>query len=295
MPTIEFTAYSEDTVKNFKPVLAQRVKPDWWKRMRVQELVQGQHVHTIRACPAMDDWTKMGWYLLANRDIGVINGNNPTDDDDVKFTTMDFEGLSYNSSTHPHSQMGNVFNYMEPHEAPIKDAFKMKNPWNIVTPKGYSCFYLDPFLHQNKFFKTWQGIIDTDSFNKNIDNAQIIFYPVVSHSFIIKKGTPLCQIIPFKRDEWKGSYQLRDHEEYMKVESNITSPYDSDDPTKRPMPEWNRENPRDGMKFSLGSYRKHGYWAEKSKFFKEDAPPPECPIHKDETQTEMDFDIEEPK
>ena len=116
MPTIEFTTYSEDTVKNFKPVLAASVKPDWWKRMRVQEIVQGQPVHTIRACPAMDDWTKMGWYLIANRDIGVINGVNSTDDDDVKFTTVDFTAEGYNSSTHPLVQFGNVFNYLEPHD-----------------------------------------------------------------------------------------------------------------------------------------------------------------------------------
>lgn len=292
MPTIEFTAYSEDTVKNFKPVLASAVKPDWWKRMRVQELVQGTTVQTIRACPAMDDWTKMGWYLCANRDIGVINGANPNDDDDTRYTTVDFDGEGYNSATHPAIQMGNVFNYLEPHEAPIKDAFKMKNPWNIKTPKGFSCFYLDPFMHQNKYFKTWQGIIDTDTFNTNIDNAQIIFYPVVNHSFVIEKGTPLCQIIPFRRDEWVGSYQLRDHEQFMLSESNITSPYDSDDLTNRPMTEWNRLHPeKDGMKFHLGAYRRYGYWAEKSKFFKEDGPPPECPMHeKDEDQIVMEFE-----
>ena len=292
MPTIEFTTYSEDTVKNFKPVLAASVKPDWWKRMRVQEIVQGQPVHTIRACPAMDDWTKMGWYLIANRDIGVINGVNSTDDDDVKFTTVDFTAEGYNSSTHPLVQFGNVFNYLETHDAPIKDAFKMRNPWNIKTPKGYSCFYLDPFMHQNKYFRAFQGIIDTDTFNNNIDNAQIIFYPIVQDSFIIKKGTPLCQIIPFKRDEWVGSYQLRDHEEYMKMESNITSPFDSDDLTARPMPEWNRlaaEGTDNSVKFHLGSYRRYGYWTEKSKLFNEGEPPAECPMHKDEKQLEMDL------
>ena len=70
--------------------------------------------------------------------------------------------------------MGNAFEYMGD-DGPVKDAFKMRNPWNIVTPPGYSTLYLDPFLFQNKFFATWQGIIDTDTFNSNMDNAQIIF------------------------------------------------------------------------------------------------------------------------
>ena len=44
------------------------------------------------------------------------------------------------------------------------------------------------------------------------------------------------------------------------------------------------------MKFHLGAYRRYGYWAEKSKLYKEDGPPPECPMHeKDEDQIEMDL------
>ena len=42
--------------------------------------------------------------------------------------------------------------------------------------KGYSTYYVDPFLFQNEYFATWQGIIDTDEFNVNQDNSQIIFY-----------------------------------------------------------------------------------------------------------------------
>ena len=41
MPTIDFQTYSEDTVKNFKPVLAKSVQPDWWKKAKVAEVVNG--------------------------------------------------------------------------------------------------------------------------------------------------------------------------------------------------------------------------------------------------------------
>ena len=69
----------------------------------------------------------------------------------------------------------------------------MKAPWNIITPPGYSCLYLDPFLFQNKYFATWQGMIDTDAFNVNMDNSQIIFYPKTNNHFTIKEGTPLVK------------------------------------------------------------------------------------------------------
>ena len=29
----------------------------------------------------------------------------------------------------------------------------------------------------------------------------------------------------------------------------------------------------------MGAYRKEGYWQEKGKNFKQDNPPPECPMH----------------
>ena len=177
MPTIEFTTYNTETVRDSRPVLAKKVTPEWWKQVKVNMDVHGNKVQTIRSCPAMDDWLKSGWLLVSCRDIEVIKA----DHSDTKYTTA--RTGTFGSPSHPNVQTANAFEYMGA-EGPVKDAFKMKNPWNIVTPKGYSCMYLDPFLHQNKHFATWQGIIDTDTFNKNMDNAQIIFYPKVDHSFI---------------------------------------------------------------------------------------------------------------
>ena len=74
----------------------------------------------------------------------------------------------------------------------------------IETPKGTSCYYLDPFLFDNPYLSTWQGIIDTDKFNQITTNNQLIFYPKVNESFIITKGTPLVQIVPFVRYPWKS-------------------------------------------------------------------------------------------
>lgn len=294
MPTIEFTCYNSNTVKYFKPVLAKTVLPDWWKTMKIQEMTRFTRQHTIRSCPAMDDWVKSGWYLLANKDIRVICGKDRDgqDTDHESFVTEDIEGTGYSSPPHPREQFGNVFNFLGKNRAPIRDAFKMKNPWNIITPKGYSCFYIDPFLHQNEFFATWPGIIDTDKFNKNMDNAQIIFYPKVDHSFTILKGTPLCQIIPFKREKWVASYQFRDVDDYIKNLSHVTSEQKNMD--ERPMIEHKRMQP-DSNVFKAGPYRKYGYWSEKGQYFKEESPPPECPFHKteesSEIQLEFDFDV----
>lgn len=296
MPTIDFHTYNTETLKNFKPVLAKDVIPDWWKKQKVGELVNGTLQQTIRACPAMDDWLKMGWYLVANRDMEILLGTSRgSADGTVWAAAIDTEAGKWikddASSSHPSTQTSDAFSYLGTGEnPPIKDAFKMKNPWNIKTPKGYSCFYLDPFLHQNKYFSTWQGIIDTDEFNVNEDNAQIIFYPKVDHSFIIKKGTPLCQVIPFKREEWVGTYSVKTPESYIKNLSDVTKDIDNIS-----MIQAIREadtgqsagHGEDSVK-SVGPYKKLKLWKPKQKFFNEESPPPECPFHVSEDKPAPD-------
>ena len=71
MPTIDFTTFNEDSLRDFKPVLAKNLLPDWWKKMKVNQAIRGKFVQTIRACPAMHDWTKSGWYIVSNRDMRV--------------------------------------------------------------------------------------------------------------------------------------------------------------------------------------------------------------------------------
>lgn len=278
MPTIEFNTYNEQTLKDVKPVLAKSVSPDWWKQMKFSEYNRGNLITTIRACPAMDDWLKSGWYVLANRDIEVImyDGQSVTKE---TLESGERHGPRIVSPSHPSNQALGSFEYLGKN-APVKDAFKMRNPWNVKTPPGYSCFYLDPFLFQNEYFATWQGIIDTDKFNTNQDNSQIIFYPKVNHSFIIKKGTPMCQIIPYKRDTWTATYQLRSTKNWFNNESVHTMTDEN-----RSITDLNRltkYNDQNKSFNKMGPYRNEGYWKEKGQFYSEDNPPPECPFHRPE-------------
>ena len=92
-------------------------------------------------------------------------------------------------------------------------SFKFKMDFLIETPKGTSCYYLDPFLFDNPNFTTWQGVIDTDNFNQLTTNNMIICYPKSDEHFIITKGTPLVQIVPFVRYPWKHTIEYLSPEE----------------------------------------------------------------------------------
>ena len=281
MPTIDFIAHNENAYRDFKPILAKSISPDWWKNAKVAMHVKGLFTKTIRSCPAMDDWLKSGWYITANRDIEVLMYEEQSATRELKEDGDRFPPY-ISSPSHPTHQVLGSFEYLG-ENAPVKDAFKMRNPWNIKTPPGYSCFYLDPFLFQNEYFATWQGIIDTDKFNTNQDNSQIIFYPKVNHSFTIKKGTPMCQIIPYKRDTWTATYQLRSTKNWFNNESHHTLLDEN-----RTGGDWGREQKYRGENednpTKMGPYRLEGYWKEKSKFYSEENPPPECPFHNQEKE-----------
>lgn len=317
MPTIEFTAYNDKTLKESRPILASKIQPEWWKKLKINEIVRGDKQQTIRACPAMQDWLTMGYYLLAEEDVFVQIGTDMYDDSGKKAKAHSFNDPKIGSSSHPDTQFGNAFEPEKRDGLPVKDAFKFRNPWNIKTPDGYSCLYLDPFLHQNNFFSTWPGIIDTDKFNINMDNAQIIFYPKVNHSFVIKKGTPLVQIIPFRREEWSSSAQIKDPKTFVDNLSDHTSEYqdkhavslhikyaEKQEEAERHMGENVGKSVQAAINEAnlledagLGPYRKLGMHVPKTKLYKKSENeleiPKECPMHgktKEEIQLELDLD-----
>ncbi|BAQ90099.1 putative Deoxyuridine 5'-triphosphate nucleotidohydrolase [uncultured Mediterranean phage uvMED] len=85
---------------------------------------------------------------------------------------------------------------------------KFHNPWVIETPKNYSCYFMSPLNRMEKRFKLFDGVVDTDRYYNNIN------FPFIwtggDGEFLIEKGTPLVQVIPFKRDVFKREVGLVD-------------------------------------------------------------------------------------
>lgn len=288
MPTIEFRTFETEAYELFKPVLAKSFMPDWWKKMKVQSIHRNLKTQTIRSCPAMHDWLTMGWYMISCVDI-MIDVDESTYPN-KRFYAKEIEpqkGQKYASASHGSNQVHDYFTYLGA-DGPVKDAFKLRAPWNIKVPQGYSIMHIDPFMFQNKHFATWQGIIDADGFNVNMDNAQIIFYPKTDEPFIIPKNTPLVQIIPFKRDEWHATYLLAE-------EPYIYEEVASEKSAQRGQDMWKYRATSKGKDvdeaLNIGGYRSAGIWQEKGQFFSED----ECPFHKkkedDSPETQLELDV----
>lgn len=76
---------------------------------------------------------------------------------------------------------------------------KFHNYWSIRTPPGWSCLFLPPLNRPNPVFECLAGVVDTD------DYPALIHFPFFATApdgvYPIPAGTPLVQVIPFRRDD----------------------------------------------------------------------------------------------
>ena len=71
--------------------------------------------------------------------------------------------------------------------------------WSIKTPKGYSCLFVQPF-HRESIFTIMPGVVDTDLYTGPVNFPFVLNDP--NFEGLIPRGTPIAQVIPFKRDDW---------------------------------------------------------------------------------------------
>lgn len=97
---------------------------------------------------------------------------------------------------------------------------KWMNPWGIKTPKGYSCLFTQP-MHRESPFSVLPGIVDTDKYN----NAVNIIFTLKDPKFegVISAGTPIVQVIPFKRNSW--NYKISKDKTEAKKTENLRNTY----------------------------------------------------------------------
>jgi hypothetical protein len=101
-----------------------------------------------------------------------------------------------------------------------ENIWSLTSPWIITTPPGYSCLYTMPFNHPITNMHFISGIVDTDM------HSTMVNFPFVwtSNSWegLIPSGTPLIQVIPFRRDSFKADI------EYLQVDDRpIIEAYNS--------------------------------------------------------------------
>jgi hypothetical protein len=223
MKNIEFILIDSQYSWVDKPIPAINSLPEWYKKMpafandepklRVGNRATNQ---TVKRCvPYMEAMTA-GYYITLPTDVLV---------------SKDKEGNSHITwLTQTDIIVSNdpfqVSNIDVPKEYELL-SFKFINRFIIKTPPGYSSLLVHPINRVDLPFLSFSGIVDTDT-----HDVAINFPFIIRKDFegVIKKGTPIIQIIPIKRDDWKASTEkvLSYPEHFVRTEkyfSHITRAY----------------------------------------------------------------------
>jgi hypothetical protein len=173
-----------------KPVPASTMVPAWYKE--TDSYVDGvkspsgagKTKATIKRCMPVFDAISAGYLILLPADVWVS-----IRDGEQYFEWANFDLLAF----HPIEQA-------PLHPAKNQYAYpKWNNYWSIETPKGYSVQIIQP-MHRESVFTILPGIVDTDRYNPPINFPMVINDP--KFEGMIPKGTPIAQVIPFKRENW---------------------------------------------------------------------------------------------
>lgn len=188
---ITFTNTTEFTMTGYEPQPAKKIIPEWYKvldsYMNKNKIPngEGKSQSTIKKCMPVFDAITAGYIIFSPVDVYVSK----------KDDAFWYEWPSENPLTfHPIQQAPT-------HPASNGQDFpKWLNPWAIQTPKGYSTLFVPP-LHRESPFTILEGIVDTDTYTNNVHFPFVI--TKLDFEGLIPAGTPIAQVIPFKRDKWE--------------------------------------------------------------------------------------------
>ena len=161
---------------------------------------------TVKTCiPVLDSLT-MGYIIPFDQDYLV----NPVGDDfSVVPANREQEDFGY----HNKAQLPEEWKKLAG-----ENAGKFVNKWLIKTPPGYSCMFIKPMNRIETRFEIIAGVVDTDVYINGIN------FPFILHKrdeqFIIKKGEPMVQVIPFRRESykmWSGFYFEKLHAKTIRL------------------------------------------------------------------------------
>jgi len=190
---VEFFEFSELVEEKFYPKPAKDVLPEWWRSMpsyreRAEELeAQGEAGSTGKRCVPILDSMITGYVLFLPTDISVEEH-----DGDLWFEPAFLPFIDY----HPKEQIGTHPMFPEGWTR----VPKFQNTFGIKTPEGYSCLFKTP-SHHDLPFTLFDGVVDTDTFNLPVGLPFVLNDP--EWRGIIPAGTPIAQVIPFKREVWE--------------------------------------------------------------------------------------------
>jgi hypothetical protein len=167
-------------------VEARRVIPEFLKKQ-----IKTDREAKFARCPGMFDLAQAGYLVTAPMDIHIKANK---------------QGVSIKVENCPQLMAPTKMEYalvegMINFKDTVKpQVWKIPMPWAVYAKKGYSAQVLDArmhFPHTDKMF-IYPGVVDYEDFH----SINLIFSITEECEFTIWAGTPILQVIPFKRESF---------------------------------------------------------------------------------------------
>ncbi|PND26182.1 DUF6065 family protein [Sinorhizobium sp. M4_45] len=194
---IQFVCHPEDDGVIARPVPAKSVLPDWFRRLPAVDKGHQSAINnglTVKRCMPFLDAMTTGWILPIAATVRLDIK------DDGRNVEAGWEFDRVMVSNHGAHQVAG--NPKEP-----SPPCKFHNFWSIRTPPGWSCLFLPPLNRPGQPFECVAGIVDTDSYSAHIHFPFFATAPDGLH--VVEKGTPLVQVIPFRRADAAVTAEIR--------------------------------------------------------------------------------------
>jgi len=213
---IKFIPFEDPTNDRLiRPAPAIQNLPDWYKRKRPftdeskTTKVTPDHRKNISVkwCNPFGDSLGSGYFIFLENDVQVSIENG------IQNFVWLRGGDSF-ISTHNKNQIADDMIPAGFNSQP----FKFLNQWAIQTPQGYSTLFTHPLNRTDLPFQTLSGVVDTDDYNLPVN-----FPFVIKEEFegILETGTPIAQVIPFRREKWTAEFVDYDEEKTKAMQSNF--------------------------------------------------------------------------
>jgi len=181
-----------DYMPDVKPAKAHI--PEWYKAIKGYnknnlKIEKGKHtpIDNLKSCMPFFDSLSTGYIVELAQDIYVKNEQGQPE-------------INWRGVPDPLSAREVGENIIPVPHGCSETHFAWKYPHILNAKKGYSAIITHPFNRHDLPFVSLTGIIDIDIL---VGNGNVPFFIKEGFEGLIPRGTPILQIIPFKRESWK--------------------------------------------------------------------------------------------
>jgi hypothetical protein len=199
-----------------RPYPASQAIPQWWKDAKPYEVTHStpnaerlvvenyQASFSFKKCTPMLDALTSGYIIPLWTDVMVEQ--------------KEFPQISWKIQSSPQgvfTQHAHSSQFVETPVGYTNNVFKYMNPWIPKTPPGYSVLITSPIGYRNLPFQAIPAVIDSD-----VSEFEAILPVWLKEGFegVVEKGTPMAQVIPFKRTNWEAEFTFHEEGKYKRIE-----------------------------------------------------------------------------